>query len=231
MPPLQRARIAAVVATASALVVIAGAAIGSMPVAITGGVIAAAAGVLVIWSLSREHTMPAASVAPTPEREPVTRKRSEGTVLLATLRNISSGSERLAGDLQRVLAGIVADERGAVDRFEAETLVASFSRSDHAGAAVHAAQRMLSNVDAVSRRLGHDLRIGIGLHTGPRGEETLAVAARVRDASTQSVPVLVSETVARHLGSQLERVETVHGEGWQMDVFTFPPAQKRLPGL
>lgn len=90
---------------------------------------------------------------------------------------------------------------------------------------MHAAQRMLSNVDAVSRRLGHDLSIAIGV------AETLSGAARVQNAATESVPVLISEASARPLGNQLERVDTIRGEGWQLDVFTFPPAQRRLPGL
>ena len=127
--------------------------------------------------------------------------------------------------------GIVADERGAIDRAEGESLVASFSRSDHAGAAVHAAQRMLSNVDAVSRRLGHDLKIAIGVHSGVRGEDTVEVASRVQAAATDTVPVLVSDAAARHLQGALERVDTLAGEGWSLDVFTFPPAQKRLPGF
>lgn len=235
MPASKAARIAAILTLLCAAGVIAAAAAGSTRFALAGGVAAliGAIAILIALSGSRHEPVPQRAVEPSDtahvERPP--RKRSEGSVLLATLRNPGNGPERVVGDLQRVLAGIVADERGAIDRAEGESLVASFSRSDHAGAAVHAAQRMLSNVDAVSRRLGHDLKIAIGVHSGARGEDMVEVAGRVQAAATDTVPVLVSDAAARHLHGALERVDTLAGEGWSLDVFTFPPAQKRLPGF
>lgn len=220
MPPLKLARIAAVVSTVAALAAIAGAVLGSQSLVVVAATVCGAAGLTGYRATAPRR--------PAPER---TAGPAEGSFLVATLKNLENGSQRVASDLQRILVGIVADERGAIDRAEAQTLVASFSKSDHAGAAVHAAQRMLSNVDAVSRRLQHDLRIAIAVHSGPRGDETLGIATRVQDAASNSVPVLVSEPAARHLPGQLERVETLAGEGWTMDVFSFLPAQRRLPGL
>ncbi len=235
MPAPKAARIAAILTLLCAAGVIASAAGGSTRFALAGGVAAliGAVAILVALSGSGQEPLPQPAVEASEiahvERAP--RKRSEGSVLLATLRNPGNGPERVVGDLQRVLAGIVADERGAIDRAEGESLVASFSRTDHAGAAVHAAQRMLSNVDAVSRRLGHDLKIAIGVHSGLRGADMVEVAARVQAAATDTVPVLVSAAAAHHLQGALERVDTLAGEGWSLDVFTFPPAQKRLPGF
>ena len=238
MPPLPLARNAAIVATAAAIVVLAGAVADLRFLVIAAALIAAGAGGFVAVSLHRSTpaeppalvSKPEPDVPPASAGERAARKKTDATILLAALRNMS-GSERLAGDLQRILAGIVADERGTIDSEEEQGFVASFARADHAAAAVQAARRMLSNVDALSRRLGHDFRIAIGVHTGPRGGETLAVAARIREASSDAAPVLVSEPAARHLGSALEQVDTIHGEGWSLAVFTFPPAQKRLPGL
>lgn len=235
MPAPKAARVAAILTLLCAAGVIAAATAGSMRFALAGGAAAAIGAIAVLIALSGAGqaiaAAPAVSAVDTPHAERTPRKRPEGSVLLATLRNPGNGPERVIGDLQRVLAGIVADERGAIDSAQGESLVASFSRSDHAGAAVHAAQRMLSNVDAVSRRLGHDLKIAIGVHSGVRGAETVEVASRVQAAASDTVPVLVSDAAARHLQGALERVDTLAGEGWSFDVFTFPPAQKRLPGF
>jgi hypothetical protein len=235
MPAPKAARIAAILTLVCAAGVIAAAAAGSTRFALAGGVAALIGAVAILIALSgsgqKPVPQPAVEASETAHAERAPRKRSEGSVLLATLRNPGNGPERVVGDLQRVLAGIVADERGAIDRAEGESLVASFSRSDHARAAVHAAHRMLSNVDAVSRRLGHDLKIAIGVHSGVRGADMVEVASRVQAAATDTVPVLVSDAAARHLQGALERVDTLAGEGWSLDVFTFPPAQKRLPGF
>lgn len=189
---------------------LAGAYANSTMLTVIGGIAALAAGVAGFRKVGAPGSTPAKKPRKSAGED---TGAPTGTVLFATLRNVN-GSERLASDLHRILAGIVADERGSIDRAEEHELVASFAKSDHA---VHAAQRMLSNVDAVGRRLGNDLSIAIGV------DETLDGAARVQSATTSSVPVLVSEASARLLGNQLERVDT--------GVFTFPPAQRRLPGF
>jgi hypothetical protein len=232
IPPPKAARLAAVLSLLCALGVIAAAGIGSTLFAMIGGAAAALATVAVLIALSKPEPAPLPVSTPqAPPTERPSRKAAETSVLLATLRNPAGGFERVVSDLQRVLAGIVADERGDLERTDAQSLSASFTRNDHAGAAVHAAQRMLSNVDAVSRRLGHDLKIAIGVHSGIRGDDMDEVARVVQSAATDSVPVLVSEGAARHLKGALERVDTLRGEGRSLDVFTFPPAQKRLPGF
>ena len=230
MPPSTTSRIAGAVVIVAALGVIAASVGGMQSLVIIGAVAAAVAGTAVLISGgSAQPVPPVASAVP---ETPARKKADPGaTVLLATLRNMSEGSERLLEDLHRILAGIVADERGRIDRSEPHTIVASFARTDHAAAAIHAAQRMLSNVDALRARLGHDLGITIAVHSGPKGEEAVNVAARIQEAATAANPVLITEPAARHLGDAMEKVDTVAADGWQLDVFTFPPAQKRLPGF
>lgn len=230
-PQMKVARVAGIVSTAAAIVVIAGAAAQWPLLVYAAAAVAAAAGAISVWKLpAGTPPSPAQAEQPAPAAaEPPARKI--GSVLLATLRNVDDGSERLLGDLHRVLAGIVADERGKIDRAEPHSIVALFTRADHATAAVHAARRMLSNVDALSRRLDQSLGVAIAVHSGPRGEESVSVAARIQEAATDSTPLLVSAATASAVSDPLERVETVAADGWTLDVFTFPPAQKRLPGF
>ncbi|HEX6177452.1 MAG TPA: hypothetical protein VF057_03780 [Thermoanaerobaculia bacterium] len=226
------ARAAGIVSTIAAIVVIAGVFSRIDLLAYTAAIVVLVAGVLVVLA-SREtvHQRTTEATEAPAVAEPAKKAEPIGSVLLATLRNAEEGSERLLADLHRVLAGIVADERGKIDRVEPHSIVALFNRGEHAAAAVHAARRMLSNVDALSRRLGQPLAISIAVHTGPRGDESVNVAARIQEAATDSVPVLVSAPAAKVLGSELEQVDTVAADGWSLDVFTFPPAQKRLPGF
>ena len=229
MPPSRTARTAGAVVIAAALGVIAASLAGMQSLVIISAVVGAAAGAAILMSGTAPESV--AEPAAAPETPPRRKAEPSATVLLATLRNMSEGSERLLEDLHRILAGIVSDERCRIDRSETHKIVASFARSDHAGAAIHAAQRMLSNVDALRGRLGHDIGIVIAVHSGPKGEEAVNVAARIQEAATVANPVLISEPAARHLGNAMEKVDTVSADGWQLDVFTFPPAQKRLPGF
>jgi hypothetical protein len=224
---MKAARAAGIVSIIAAAAVIAGAAFGAHAVVYGAAIVSAIAGAAVLFASPRN--VPEASAEPAAQPKP--KREPAATVLLATLRNVDEGSERLVGDLQTVLAGIIADERGKIDRSEPHSLVAVFARGEHAGAAVHAARRMVSNVDAVSRRLGHGLGIAIAIHSAPRGEEAISVAARVQEAATETVPILVSAPAAASLANELERVDTVAADGWSLDVFTIPPAQKRLPGF
>ncbi len=163
------------------------------------------------------------------------RKLRETTVLVC---DVGSGSPeddvpanvlRCLSDLQRILAGIIGDEGGSIDRFAGDRVIAVFSakgrRTDHAGHALEAAQRIANNVDAVSRRLGYDLRIGIGVHSGslPTGgdgriDETaigdaIDVASRLEAlASEAKVSVIVSEDVLQRAegdGSAFESIGEV----------------------
>ena len=227
------ARAAGFVCTAAAIVVIVGAIAGVDFLVFAAALVCGVSGAVVALT-AREtvhHTEAGRTEALAPVEPPAKKKEATATVLLATLRNAEEGSERLVEDLQRVLAGIVSDERGKIDRVEPHSIVALFSRGEHSSSAVHAARRMLSNVDALSRRLGHALAIAIAVHAGPKGEEAVSVAARVQEAATDACPILVSAPAASTLGNTLEKVDTVVADGWALDVFTFPPAQKKLPGF
>jgi class 3 adenylate cyclase len=166
---------------------------------------------------------------------PPKRKLRETTVMVCDVGSDSPQDDvpanvlRCLSDLQRILAGIIGDEGGSVDRFAGDRVIAVFSakgrRTDHAGHALEAAQRIANNVDAVSRRLGHDIRIGIGVHSGslPTGgdgrvDETLIgdvidVASRLEALATEAkVSVIVSEDVLQRAegdGSAFESIGEV----------------------
>ncbi|HET7711584.1 MAG TPA: adenylate/guanylate cyclase domain-containing protein [Thermoanaerobaculia bacterium] len=181
---------------------------------------AAAAFVLGIWigrSLPRERPQSAAAVVVQPERdEPSTGQDEEreqviiarpptpetrGTILVCDLRTDSSDATlRFLGDLHRVLSGIIADEGGDVDRFAGERIIATFDRRDHAAAAARAGERMIVNVDALARRLRHEIEVSAGIHTGPvspdasTSGDTVDLAARLEVlAREHRSPLLMSE--------------------------------------
>ena len=109
MPAPKAARIAAILTLLCAAGVIAASAGGSTRFALVGGVAAAIGAVAVLITLSGTaqpmSQAPAVAAVETPHVERASRKRSEGSVLLATLRNPGNGPARVVGDLQRVLAG------------------------------------------------------------------------------------------------------------------------------
>jgi hypothetical protein len=107
------------------------------------------------------------------------------TVLVADLHNAGS-------DLQRILTGIVLDEGGRISASNGN-LLAFFT---HAGAAVHAAQRMLSNVDALRQRLERDVQISIGVDGAPAAAAALQKLARDR-----RIAVLIGGATVARLGS------------------------------
>ncbi|HXG58391.1 MAG TPA: adenylate/guanylate cyclase domain-containing protein [Thermoanaerobaculia bacterium] len=119
---------------------------------------------------------------------------------------------RFLDDLHRVLAGIISDERGTVDRFAGDRTIAMFRGSGHAGAAVEAGRRMISNVEALARRVGLEIAIGVGIHTGPvdpdgtSSGDTIDTASRI-EAKTREVhvPLLASEETAQRAGAALEK--------------------------
>jgi class 3 adenylate cyclase len=169
---------------------------------------------------------------PAPPSSPK-RKLRETTVLVCDVGSGSSGEDdvpanvlRCVSDLQRILAGIIGDEGGSIDRFAGDRVIAVFSangwRTDHAGHALEAAQRIANNVDAVSRRLGYDLRIGIGVHSGslPAGDDgrvdqtaigdAIDVASRLEAlASEAKVSVIVSEDVLDRAEGEASAFEPV----------------------
>jgi len=155
--------------------------------------------------------------APSPELSvpAAPRKHRPETVLVAKVSSPAS-SERSIVDLQRILAGIIADERGKLVSSNGGPLVATFG---NASAAVHAAQRMLSNVDALGRRLDRFIALSVGI------DNSIDEATRLEQLTHEKrIAVLVSGSAARLAGAAaLAPVE----EG----LYSFAPLQQRLPGF
>ena len=161
------------------------------------------------------------------ETSPERPKRERETTAVAwQLRGDTEGKWPLG--LQQLLAGIAADERGRVETADSGLSIARFPTP---GEALHASRRMVSNVDALRRRVGADLRITVGVHSA-RGDEAGEVAAQLQAAATELAPVLVSEATARATGPRIKALEEVDriaiGER-EVPVFTFPPVQRKLP--
>jgi len=116
-------------------------------------------------------------------------------------------------DLQRILAGIVADERGKVVSSNGGPIVATFGT---AAAAVHAAQRMVSNVDALARRLDRLIVLSVGI------DNSVDDATRLEQLTHEKrIAVLVgSAAAATAESSSLAEVEA--------GLFSFTPVQQRL---
>ena len=134
---------------------------------------------------------------------------------MATVSSPAS-SERSITDLQRILAGIVTDERGRLVSSNGGPIVATFGS---AAAAIHAAQRMVSNVDALGRRLDRFIALSVGI------DSTIDEAMRLEQLTHEKrIAVLVSVAAATLAESaSLAFVE----EG----LYSFRPVQQRLPGF
>ncbi|MBK5259899.1 MAG: hypothetical protein JJE51_09915 [Thermoanaerobaculia bacterium] len=151
-------------------------------------------------------------------------KERESSVLVANIIS-ADGSARLREDLERVLSGIVADERGKITAHDGAGIFATFRRANHAAAAVHAAQRMLSNVDAVARRLEREIRISIAVHSGAGSLDAAAleISNLTRD---KRVSVLVSGATQSRAGSEASSLALVDEQ--PMPLFSFAPVQRTL---
>jgi hypothetical protein len=139
-------------------------------------------------SVSQREVPPAAheaSVArPIPAAVPL--PAPESFVLEA---EVISGSR----ELLRVLCGIAEDEGGRVGVPEGSHVSAVFA---DAVAAVEAAQRMASNVDALARRIRREMTIAIGIGDSPASASRLEGLAR-----EAGVAVAFDAAVARHSGN------------------------------
>lgn len=102
---------------------------------------------------------------------------------------VRSGSR----ELLRVLCGIAEDEGGRVETPDGARVSAVFP---DATAAVEAAQRMASNVDALARRMRREMTIAIGI--GASLESASRLEGTAREAG---VPVAFDAAVARHSGN------------------------------
>lgn len=161
--------ISAAVTAGLSLVLLAVLGLLTMPAAASIAIAACAGMVAGLAAIPKKKTraQPRPSVA-------VTRS----TTLISTLQGAGDAT-RSASDLKGVLIGIAADESGLIDPLASDGLVAVFTAHE---SAFEAARRMVSNVEALSRRTGRDLKIAIGLHSGPVSrDEIIEIIARLNE--------------------------------------------------
>ena len=183
---------------------------------------AAAASALALFSLPKSaEAEPLPEIQAAPE---VTPAPPDVTVLVAEVRD-SSGEGRFGGDLRRILEGIVRDEKGKLHASNGAITAVFRGRRDHARAAVHAAQRMLSNVDALSRRLERDVRISIGVDTAEEASATTRAAELQKMADENRTAVLVSASTVGHLPSERAILAAIDSDA---RLYSFTPVQQRL---
>lgn len=185
--------------------------------------VAGAAGLFAPRAVPVELPNVQATTAVEDQQDPEPKQR-ESSVLVANIIS-ADGSARLREDLERVLSGIVTDERGKITARDGAGIFATFRRANHAAAAVHAAQRMLSNVDAVARKLEREIRISIAVHSGAGSLDATAleIATLTRD---KRVSVLVSGATQSRAGSEASSLALVDEQ--PMPLFSFAPVQRTL---
>ena len=147
-----------------------------------------------------------ARLQPRPRREatPIAaRPEVVRSITLVSTLQAAVGGGRSVSDLRRVLAGIAADESGQIDHSVTDELVVVFGAPEEA---FDAARRMVSNVEALSRRTGRDLRIAIGIHAGLVTPSDIAViTARLRGLTeSKRASVIVTDPVAERDAGALE---------------------------
>ncbi len=110
-------------------------------------------------------------------------ERRELTIMFSDLAGFTSISEsldpvaltELLNDFLTDMTDIVLEEGGTLDKYEGDAIIAFWNAPlevpDHAARACHAAwrcqQKLASRRDEFRARTGHELRMRVGLHTGP----------------------------------------------------------------
>ena len=192
---------------------------------IVAGVIALAAAATSLGALlsapKPKEAEPLPEIETAPEVKPAP---PDVTVLVAEVRD-ASGTGRFGEDLHRILEGIVRDEKGKLHASNGAITAVFRGRRDHARAAVHAAQRMVSNVDALSRRLERDVRISIGVDTADETAATSRAAELRKMADENRTAVLVSASTVGHLPAERAILAAIDADA---RLYSFTPVQQRL---
>lgn len=110
-------------------------------------------------------------------------ERRELTIMFSDLAGFTSISEaldpvaltELLNDFLTDMTDIVLEEGGTLDKYEGDAIIAFWNAPlevpDHAARACHAAwrcqQRLAARREEFRARTGHELRMRVGLHTGP----------------------------------------------------------------
>lgn len=186
----------------------------------------------------------------------------EVSVLFADLRGFSSISERigtrdtyqLLADVMDCFSDVIADLDGVIIDFYGDGLSAFWNapldQPEHALLACHAGMEMIRCLPQLNRlwaeRVGEELRIGIGIHTGvarvgnsgsrrrlkygPRGA-TVNLASRLENVTKQiGIPLLVSRETACLVESSYhaQRIirTTLDGISEPTDIFRIIPGQR-----
>ena len=192
---------------------------------IVAGVIALAAAATSLAALLSAPKPAEAEPLPEIETAPEVKPAPpDVTVLVAEVRD-ASGTGRFGEDLHRILEGIVRDEKGKLHASNGAITAVFRGRRDHARAAVHAAQRMLSNVDALSRRLERDVRISIGVDTAEEASATTHAAELQKMADENRTAVLVSASTVGHLPAERAILAAIDADA---RLYSFTPVQQRL---
>ena len=192
------------------LIIIAAIAVLVAPaVRVYAGVVIIAAAVVAMFEKREAAAVAPVVAAATPEPEPPQPKRVRPQT--AIVANVHAAAN--TPDLQRIMAGIIGDERGRIVSSNGGPLVATFQS---AGAAIHAAQRIVSNVDALGQRL--DRFIGLTMGIDSSIEEATKLEALTHE---KRIAILVSSAAATAADSaSLAEVEP--------GFFSFTPVQQRL---
>ncbi len=163
------------------------------------------------------------------EGELLEGEQVEATILFVDIRDFTAFAENasareavaLLNDFFGLIVPLVTEQRGHANKFIGDGLLAVFGAPerfpDHADRAVEAAVRI---ADAVERSYGRDLRIGIGINSGPvmvgtvggggRLEFTVIgdpvnVAARVEEVTRDTGDVILLTESTRALLSEKSR--------------------------
>jgi adenylate cyclase len=159
------------------------------------------------------------------------------TVLFSDIRGFTSMSERMEPEqvvaflndyLQRMVA-IVIEEGGIVDKFIGDAVMAVFGapfpRPDDPVRAVRAASRMLTDLEAFNRDQagkpgGVNIRIGVGLHTGP------VIAGNIGSDKKMEYTV-IGDTV--NIASRVESLTKELGVDVIVTQGTYDATRRRIP--